>query len=92
MLAPWLSATVRRRSQVAFLLSSLQLRLQDFAPLAASAKPSALSVSARIGAGRTDPGRLEYDGTLGLAPLAAQGGVLANWVPCTLSSPTWPMR
>ena len=66
---------------VAFLLSSLQLRLQDFAPLAASAKPSALSVSARIGAGRTDPGRLEYDGTLGLAPLAAQGRVLASQVP-----------
>lgn len=66
---------------VAFLLSSLQLRLQDFAPLAASAKPSALSVSARMGAGRADPGRLEYEGTLGLAPLVAQGRVLASQVP-----------
>lgn len=66
---------------VSFLVSSLRVRLKDFAPLAQAAKPSPLSISARLGAGRTDPGRLQYDGTLGLAPLAAQGRVLATQVP-----------
>ncbi|NMM75158.1 DUF748 domain-containing protein [Acidovorax sp. SRB_24] len=66
---------------VAFQLSSLQMRLKDFAPLAQSAPPSALRLSARLGAGRADPGRVEYEGTLGLAPLTAQGRVLATHVP-----------
>lgn len=70
-----------RASPVAFLVSSLRLRLKDFAPLAVSAKPSPLNVSARIGAGRADPGRVSYEGTLGLAPLAAQGKVVASHVP-----------
>jgi uncharacterized protein involved in outer membrane biogenesis len=68
-------------SPVAFLMSALRVRLTDFAPLAPTAKPSPLVVSARIGAGRADPGRLEYDGTLGLAPLSAQGRVLAVQLP-----------
>lgn len=68
-------------SPVAFLVSALRVRLTDFAPLAPSAKPSPLVVSARIGAGRADPGRLEYDGTLGLAPLSAQGRVVAAQLP-----------
>ena len=72
---------------VAFLVSSLQLRLKDFAPLATSASPSALSVSARLGAGRADPGRLEYDGTLGLAPLVAKGKVLSSQVPLHAFAP-----
>ncbi len=66
---------------VAFLVSALRVQLKDFAPLALAAKPSPLLVSARIGAGRADPGRLEYDGTLGLAPLSAQGRVLAAQLP-----------
>ncbi|MBY0453341.1 MAG: DUF748 domain-containing protein [Burkholderiaceae bacterium] len=73
--------------KVDFLLSALQLRLKDFAPLSASAKPSALTVSARMGAGRADPGRFEYDGTLGLAPLAAQGKVLASQLPLHVFEP-----
>ncbi len=72
---------------VAFELSSLQMRLKDFAPLAPSAQPSALSMSARLGAGRTDPGRVEYEGTLGLAPLAAQGRVRASHVPLHAFAP-----
>ena len=36
-------------------------------------KPSPLSVSGRIGAGRTEPGRFDFKGDFGLAPLAAQG-------------------
>lgn len=67
---------------VALSLSNLRLRLEDFAPLASSpAKPSRLSLAARIGTGRTEPGRIEYDGTVGLAPLSAQGKVLATQLP-----------
>ncbi|MFC4788848.1 MULTISPECIES: DUF748 domain-containing protein [Giesbergeria] len=68
-------------SPVALLVSGLQVQLKDFAPLASNTPPSALSVSARVGAGRTDPGRLEYDGTVGLAPLAVQGKVRAHQLP-----------
>lgn len=67
---------------VALSVSSLSLRLDDFAPLATQpAKPSRLVVSARVGTGRTEPGRLEYDGTVGLVPLSAQGKVLATQLP-----------
>lgn len=66
---------------VAFTVTGLRLRLQDFAPLDALAKPSAVSLSARLGAGRADPGRLEYEGTLGLAPVQAQGRVAASQLP-----------
>ena len=67
---------------VALSVSGLRLRLEDFAPLAAqTAKPSRVSLAARIGTGRTEPGKLEYDGTLGLAPLSVQGKVLATQLP-----------
>lgn len=66
---------------VAFTVTGLRLRLQDFAPLAASAKPSAVSLSARMGVGRADPGRLEYEGTLGVSPLQAQGKMTAAQLP-----------
>ncbi|WP_027996085.1 DUF748 domain-containing protein [Simplicispira psychrophila] len=70
-----------KAAPVSLLVSALRVRLTDFAPLAQVAKPSPLVISARIGAGRADPGRLEYDGTLGLAPLSAQGRLLAAQVP-----------
>lgn len=66
---------------VAFAVTALRLRLQDFSPLATTAKPSAISLSVRMGAGRADPGRLEYEGTLGLAPLQVQGKVVATQLP-----------
>lgn len=66
---------------VSFLVSALRVQLRDFAPLARAAKPSPLVVSARIAAGRVDPGRFEYDGTLGLTPLSVQGRVLAAQLP-----------
>lgn len=72
---------------VAFAVTALRLRLQDLAPLAPAAKPSAISLSARVGAGRADPGRLEYEGTLGLAPLQAQGKVLASQLPLHVFEP-----
>ncbi|SDO33686.1 protein of unknown function [Rhodoferax sp. OV413] len=56
---------------VAFEVTALQLQMKDLVP--GSAKASPLSVSARIGAGNAEPGRLTYKGTLALQPLAAQG-------------------
>jgi len=67
-------------SPVAFLLSGLQVQLKDFAPLATNAPAAALRLSGRIGTGRTEPGRFEYDGTLALTPLATQGKLrLQQW-------------
>ncbi|MDD2711456.1 MAG: DUF748 domain-containing protein [Simplicispira sp.] len=66
---------------VSFLVSDLQVHLKNFAPLALTSKVSPLVISARMGAGRADPGRVQYNGTLGLAPLTAQGTVLATQVP-----------
>nr|WP_315231256.1 DUF748 domain-containing protein [uncultured Albidiferax sp.] len=56
---------------VAFEVTALQLQMKDLTP--GSAKASPLTVSARIGAGNAEPGRLAYKGTLALQPLAAQG-------------------
>lgn len=60
-------------------VAALRLRLADFAPL--GAQPAPLELAARIAAGRTEPGRLEYTGTLRMAPLAVQGRVLAQRLP-----------
>ncbi|OOG55325.1 DUF748 domain-containing protein [Polaromonas sp. C04] len=64
---------------VALEVSKLALQLKDFA--LDGKKPSPLTVSARVGAGRTEPGRLEYHGDLGLNPLSAQGQVQAVRLP-----------
>ncbi|MFT3814554.1 MAG: DUF748 domain-containing protein [Acidovorax sp.] len=76
---------------VALALSGVKLRLEDFAPLAAkTAKPSRLTVAARLGAvsnRAAEPGKLEYDGTLSLAPLAAEGKVLATQLPLHVFEP-----
>ena len=61
------------------LFRSLKLQMKDFSP--DGRKPSPLTLSARLGAGRTEPGRLDYRGTLGLAPLSAQGQVQAVHLP-----------
>ncbi|MBK8665868.1 MAG: DUF748 domain-containing protein [Burkholderiales bacterium] len=44
-------------------------------------QPIPLRLSARIGAGRAEPGRLAWRGQLGLAPLAAQGTLEAQRLP-----------
>ena len=58
---------------VAFDITGLNLQMKDLVPN--SAKPSPLTIAARIGAGNAEPGRLNYKGTLALLPLAAQGQV-----------------
>ena len=57
----------------AFEVSALRVALKNFA--LDGKKPAALEVGARIGAGRTEPGRLNYRGTVGLNPPSAQGAV-----------------
>lgn len=74
-------------SPVALLVSGLQVQLKNFAPLAVNAPPAALSLSARMGAGRTEPGRLDYEGTLALAPLATQGKLRAQQLPLHVLEP-----
>ncbi|MEO6973057.1 MAG: DUF748 domain-containing protein [Rhodoferax sp.] len=64
---------------VAFEVSALKVELQDFA--LDSKKTSPLVVSARIGAGRTEPGRLDFHGDLGLNPISAQGQLQAVRLP-----------
>ena len=57
----------------AFEVSGLRVALKNFA--LDGKKPASLEVGARVGAGRTEPGRLSYRGTVGLNPMPAQGAV-----------------
>ncbi|RYF01014.1 MAG: DUF748 domain-containing protein [Comamonadaceae bacterium] len=68
-------------------LSSVQIRVKDLRPLATRADASPLSVSARIAAGRYEPGRVEFEGTVGMAPWTAQGRLLASRVPLQAFEP-----
>ncbi|TAM44841.1 MAG: DUF748 domain-containing protein [Burkholderiaceae bacterium] len=70
---------------VAFEVSKLEVELKDFA--LDSKKTSPLVVSARIGAGRTEPGRLDFHGDLGLDPLSAQGQLQAVRLPLQAFEP-----
>jgi len=58
---------------VAVNISALSVQIQDLVPGSANASP--LAISARIGAGNAEPGRLAYKGTLALQPLAAIGQI-----------------
>lgn len=67
---------------VAVLLDTFQMRAKGLAwPVNAGAPPVSLSLSARLGAGRTDPGNLAYEGTVQMTPLLAQGKVQASRLP-----------
>lgn len=69
-------------SPVAFAVSDLSLDLKDVSPLAdRTARASPFQLSARIGAGRADPGRLVTGGTLALQPLAVNAKLSATRVP-----------
>lgn len=79
------SAAFLDRSQgkpVAFEVSGLQAQVKKFAPLAAGRRElSPLTLSARMSAGRTQPGSFSFRGAIGLAPAAVQGRVEALHVP-----------
>ena len=57
---------------VAFEVSALRVALKQFA--LDGKKPASLELGARLGAGRTEPGRLSYRGTVGLNPVERAGG------------------
>lgn len=62
-------------------LTGWDMELRNFAPLASKAKPSPLKVSGRIGSGRAEPGRVAYEGTVGLLPLAVAGRLNVSQLP-----------
>ncbi|MGE0329792.1 MAG: DUF748 domain-containing protein [Ramlibacter sp.] len=78
---------------VALDLKAVQLRAANLAlpaPLqdgATPAKPASLNLSARMASGQAEPGRLSYQGTLGLAPLQVQGAVDAADIPLHALAP-----
>jgi hypothetical protein len=64
---------------VAFEISALKLNAQKIAPNTATASP--LQVSGRIGAGRAEPGRFDYKGSVALKPVAAEGRLEVAAIP-----------
>ncbi len=64
---------------VAFEISALKLNAQKIAPNTATASP--LQLSGRIAAGRAQPGRFDYKGTVVLKPVAAEGRLEVASVP-----------
>lgn len=66
-------------------VSALKLQLKS-ATLDGS-KPAPLTLSARVKSGRTEPGTLNYRGTVAWAPVAAQGTVEAVDVPLHAVAP-----
>ncbi|MGH8848019.1 MAG: DUF748 domain-containing protein, partial [Polaromonas sp.] len=54
---------------------------------ALAAKPSPLTASLRLGAGRLDAGGLDFKGSLGLAPLQAQGQLVVSRLPLQAFEP-----
>lgn len=64
---------------VAFEISALKLNAQKIAPNTATASP--LQLSGRIAAGRAEPGRFDYKGTVVLKPLAAEGRLEVASIP-----------
>ncbi len=67
--------------KVAVRLADFDVELRDYAPLATKAKPSPLKVSGRIATGRAEPGRLVWDGSLGMSPLSAAGRLNLSQLP-----------
>ena len=70
------------QSAVALNVFDLQLHARDFAYADGRVTPTALRLEGRVGAGRTEPGRLRYEGSVAMAPvLTAQGKVHAQHLP-----------
>ncbi len=82
------------RKPVALDVSALQIKgsnlvlpsARDAAPVR-TARPASLNVSARLAAGQTEPGKLSYQGTVGLLPLQAQGAVDVTHLPVHALAP-----
>jgi uncharacterized protein involved in outer membrane biogenesis len=78
---------------VAFEVSGVKAQLQglvlDERPAAReqAAKPMPLSASLQLATGRFEPGKLDFKGSLGLAPLQAQGQLVLQRVPVQAFEP-----
>lgn len=70
------------QSAVALNVFDLQLHARDFAYADGRVTPTSLRLEGRVGAGRTESGRLRYEGSVAMAPvLTAQGKVRAQHLP-----------
>jgi uncharacterized protein involved in outer membrane biogenesis len=78
---------------VAFEVSGVKAQLQglvlDERPAAReqAAKPMPLSISLQLATGRFEPGKLDFKGSLGLAPLQAQGQLVLQRLPVQAFEP-----
>jgi len=70
---------------VSFDVSALKLQMKNVTP--EGKKPSPLNVSARIKSAQGEPGQVDYKGTLGWAPVAAQGSLLVKQLPVHVFEP-----
>ncbi len=64
---------------VSFDVSALKVQMKNVTP--EGKKPSPLSVSARIKSAQGEPGQVDYKGSIGWAPLVAQGSLLVKQLP-----------
>lgn len=78
---------------VAFEVSAVKAQLGDLllddtpASKAQAAKPMPLTASLRLAAGRFEPGKVDFNGSLGLAPIQAQGRLVVNRLPLQAFEP-----
>ena len=78
---------------VAFEVSGIKAQLQGLllderpAARAQAAQPMPLSASLQLAAGRFEPGKLDFKGSLGLAPLQAQGQLVLQRMPVQAFEP-----
>lgn len=78
---------------VAFEVSNVKAQLQGLlleerpAASAQAAKPMPLSASLQLATGRFEPGKLDFKGSLGLAPLQAQGQLVLQRMPVQAFEP-----
>ncbi|MGQ2981682.1 MAG: DUF748 domain-containing protein, partial [Polaromonas sp.] len=78
---------------VAFEVSSVKAQLQGLvlderpAARAQAAKPMPLNASLQLASGRFEPGKLDFKGSLGLAPLQAQGQLVLQRLPVQAFEP-----
>jgi len=70
---------------VSFDVSALKLQMKNVTP--EGKKPSPLNVSARIKSAQGEPGQVDYKGTLGWSPVAAQGSLLVKLLPVHVFEP-----
>jgi hypothetical protein len=88
---PVLPFVMRCERPVALNASGLQLHLRDVAFADGRLAPAAVRLDTRVAAGRIEPGRLNWEGSVAMNPaLSVQGKLRAQHLPCRRSSPMSP--